>query len=315
MRPLKLVLAAMLGAMTFFAHSAGFRLIEVPADHDSPALKGAVWFPCPQPTGDVKIGPYVMSVARDCPVTGSKLPLVVISHGWSGTFLGHRDIAETLANAGFVVAAINHGDSAMSPRNGDLSVLIERPNDIKRLVDFMLGPWTDASRLDAEHVGFFGFSRGGYTGLVIAGANPVGELCGNKDNPLCKQANKGELLTLTHDPRIKAAVIADPLSNFFTEKSFSNVKIPIQLWRSEQGGDGVTPESVAAIASALPATAEFHTVPASQHFDFLPPCPPEMVKRAPEICLDPNGFDRAAFHEELDAKVIAFFKKNFLMHP
>jgi len=30
-----------------------------------------------------------MSVAKDCPISGDKLPLVVISHGRGGTFVGH----------------------------------------------------------------------------------------------------------------------------------------------------------------------------------------------------------------------------------
>lgn len=313
MNLLKLFVAATFGCTMFFAHAAGFRLIEVPNDNGSPTLRGAVWFPCTQPLGDVKIGPYVMSVAKDCPVVGSKFPLVVISHGWSGTFLSHRDIAEKLANSGFVVAAINHGDNAMDPRRlGDLSVLMERPDDIKRLIDFMLGTWPDAQKIDPENIGFFGFSRGGYTGLVVAGANPLGELCRDKNKQVCKQVKRHEFLELTHDSRIKAAAIADPLSNFFTAESFKDVRIPIQIWRSEHGGDGVDPASVAAIAHALPAAVEFHTVPASQHFDFLPPCPPEMVKRAPEICSDRQSFDRASFHKEFDAQVLAFFRKNLI---
>ena len=44
-----------------------------------------------------------------------KLPLIVISHGQDGWFGGHHDTAEALADAGFVVAAINHpGDNALS---------------------------------------------------------------------------------------------------------------------------------------------------------------------------------------------------------
>jgi predicted dienelactone hydrolase len=315
MRPLKLFLVVAFSLTAIAAQAAGFRFIDVPADRNGPALKGAVWYPCTQPSGNIKIGSYAMSVTQDCPIAGEKLPLVVISHGWSGTFLGHRDIAETLANVGFVVAAINHSDNAMDERrNGDFSVLIERPTDIKRVIDFMLGPWPDAARLDARRVGFFGFSRGGYTGLVLIGANPVfgqaRKLCAGKDSPICEQARRGELPALTHDPRIKAAVIADPLSVFFTAESFKNVKVPVQLWSSEHGGDGVTPESVAAIAKELPAHVEFHVVQNSQHFAFLPPCPAEVAKRAPEICSDAPGFDRAAFHKELDAQVRAFFRKN-----
>ena len=41
-----------------------------------------------------------------------KLPLVVFSHGTAGWFGGHHDTAAALADAGFVVAAINHsGDN------------------------------------------------------------------------------------------------------------------------------------------------------------------------------------------------------------
>ncbi|WP_332454846.1 hypothetical protein [Burkholderia ubonensis] len=134
MRPLKLVLAAAFCLVATLAQAAGFRLLDIPADHDGPTLTGAVWYPCAQPPGSVKLGFLVMSVAKDCPITGENLPLVVISHGWSGSFIGHRDIAETLADAGFIVAAIDHGDSATNERrNGDFSVLIERPTDVRRV--------------------------------------------------------------------------------------------------------------------------------------------------------------------------------------
>jgi hypothetical protein len=32
---------------------------------------------------------------------------------------------------------------------------------------------------------------------------------------------------------------------------------------------------------------------------------------APQICKDEPGFDRAAFHEQFDAAVVAFFKTKF----
>jgi hypothetical protein len=42
--------------------------------------------------------------------------------------------------------------------------MVERPTDIKRLIDFMLGQAPAASRMDPERIGFFGFSGGGFTG-------------------------------------------------------------------------------------------------------------------------------------------------------
>lgn len=309
--------AAFLCLAASHAYAAGFRTLEVSADGVSRPLRGAIWYPCSQPTSNVTIGPIVMSVAKDCPMTGEKLPLLVISHGWGGTFLGHRDTAEALANAGFIVVAVNHGDSALDKgRINDFSAFVERPADIKRVIDYMLEAWPDAARIDASRIGMFGFSRGGYTALVAISANPqFGKrlrLCEGNSDPLCDQVHKGELPELTHDPRIKAAVVADPLSVFFTQDSFKDVTVPVQLWGSEYGGDGVAPESVVAIASRLPMKSEFHAVPNSQHFDFLPPCSAELAKSAPEICGDDFGFDRAAFHKQFNAAVLAFFRKHLV---
>ncbi|MQB40693.1 dienelactone hydrolase [Rhizobium sp. ICMP 5592] len=318
MTRLGFTLAASLCLTTSLANAAGFQPIEVPGDGPLPVIKGGVWYPCAQPVGDIKVGPFTMAATKDCPVTGEKLPLVVLSHGRGGTFIGHHDTAETLADAGFVVVAISHpGDNALDKsRIDDPSVFVERPADIKRTIDFVLGSWPDAGKIDAARIGFFGFSRGGYTGLVAIGANPhFGKrlkICEGNDSAVCDQVHKGELPELTHDPRIKAAVIADPLSVFFTSDSFKAVKVPVQLWGSERGGDGVTPESVVAIANQLPTKPEFHPVPNSQHFDFLTPCPAELIKTAPAICADGPDFDRAAFHREFNAKVLAFFRKQLV---
>ena len=133
--PLTLLLTAAV------AQAAGFRFIEAPAGPDGPALTGAMWSPCSAAPGEIDLGDVTVTGVKDCPIAGDKLPLVVISHGRGGSFLGHHDIAETLANAGFVVAAINHpGDTASDmSRSDDLSVFTERPNDIKRFIDFMIG--------------------------------------------------------------------------------------------------------------------------------------------------------------------------------
>jgi predicted dienelactone hydrolase len=90
------------------AQAAGFRFIEVPADADGPALKGAIWYPCSEPPGEIGLGNIALPGVKDCPISGDKLPVVVISHGRGGSFVGHHDTAEALADAGFVAAAINH---------------------------------------------------------------------------------------------------------------------------------------------------------------------------------------------------------------
>lgn len=295
--------------------AAGFRFIDIPADAQGPAITGAMWYPCDEPPGQMPIGPYILPVSKDCPLKGEKHPLVVVSHGAMGTFLGHHDTAEALADAGFIVAAINHpGDTASDKsRATELFVYVSRPNDIKRSIDFMLASSSAASSIDPSRIGFFGFSRGGYTGLAVLGADAdwanATEYCVPSQARGCQQIRNREFPAepIAHDPRIKAAVIADPLTVFFTAKNLAPIKAPVQIWASELGGDGVFLRDVAPLDANLSAPHEFHVVRNAGHFAFFL-CSPRLVQAIPDICTDRGGFDRAAFHKEFNASVIAFLR-------
>jgi predicted dienelactone hydrolase len=318
----KLLAAIILCLTATLAQAAGLRSIDIAADAGGPALTGAVWYPCSQPAGMVDLGKISLPGVKDCPLPDKKLPLVVVSHGRTGSFAGHHDIAEVLADAGFIVAAIDHpGDTGSDlSRTDDLSIYVSRPNDIKRLADFMLAAPAFASSIDRERIGLFGFSRGGYTGLAVIGANPdwanVTERCRESKTRVCEQIRAKEFPgSVTHDSRIKAAVIADPLSVFFTADSFGDVKIPVQLWASEFGGDGVQPHSVDIVDKNLPTKHEYHVVPNSGHFAFLAPCSPAIAAELPYICKDAGGFDRTAFHRQFNADVLAFFQARLANAP
>ncbi|KRD55238.1 dienelactone hydrolase [Acidovorax sp. Root275] len=310
--------AALCGATTL-AHAAGFAFIEVPADKDGPALRGAVWSPCSAPPGRIDLSPLVLQGTRDCPLTGQGLPLIVMSHGTGGSALGHHDTAATLADAGYVVAAISHpGDNFQDlSRQGHLSAFATRPVDMKRLTDYMLGAWHRHAQLDASKVGLFGFSRGGYTGLVTIGAVPDWtlrqDLCPPESSrPLCGEIRRKELpAPPARDARIRAAVIVDPLS-VFDAKGLGQVGIPVQLWASALGGDGVTPQSVETVRQGLPSAPDWHVAANAGHFAFLAPCPPALVEAMPAICRDAAGFDRVAFHQVFNAQVLAFFQRHIV---
>lgn len=311
----KLFGAIILCLTATLAHGAGLRAIDIPADADGPALAGALWYPCSQPAGMIDLGKIPLPGVKDCPLPDKDLPLVVVSHGRTGNFAGHHDTAEALADAGFIVAAISHPGDTVSDlsKTDDLSIYASRPNDIKRLVDFMLRAPAFTAHVDRDRIGLFGFSRGGYTGLAVIGANPdwtnVTERCKEIKTRVCEQILAKEFPgTVTHDPRIKAAVIADPLSVFFTDKSFGDVRIPVQLWASELGGDGVQPHSVDIVDKNLPTKHDYRVVANSGHFAFLAPCPPKLVEQLPYICKDAGDFDRAAFHRQFNADVLAFFR-------
>jgi predicted dienelactone hydrolase len=298
------------------AGAAGIQLLD-----SDPNLAGAIWYPCaaePQrvPLGSLTVQ-FIDSIqgVKDCPVTGTKLPLVIVSHGRGGWFGGHDDLEEALADAGFVVAAINHpGDNGNdSSKRDTLSLWERRPEDMVRLLDFMLNDWRDKASVDRTRIGFFGFSFGGYTGLVLAGARPdfsrFARYCTDKTG-VCAQLHNGETApNPPHDARIRAAVIADSPSEVFTQDNLAAIKIPLQFWRSALGGGGVGPSGTERVANGLPGKPDLHVIPAG-HYGFLPPCSPQLAANLPRFCTDPPGFDRAAFHRDFDASVVRFFREH-----
>ena len=90
----------------------GFQIARA-TDADGKPFAVGVWYPTesrPWPT--TLLGPLLMNVARDAPMSGRDLPLVVISHGNGGGPQSHADLALALASAGYVVAAPMHpGDN------------------------------------------------------------------------------------------------------------------------------------------------------------------------------------------------------------
>jgi predicted dienelactone hydrolase len=295
------------------AGAAGIQLLD-----SDPRLSGAIWYPCAGEPKHVELGSLAVAVdyglmgVKDCPVTGAKLPLIVFSHGTGGWFGGHHDTAAALADAGFVVAAINHpGDSAKdSSRRDDLSVFASRPRDMVRLLDFLLQDWKDKAVVDQARIGLFGFSMGGYTSLALIGVMPdfarAARDC--KDTTeFCTQLRSGDTPSPPHDARIRVAVIADPPSGLFTRDNLAAIKIPLQFWRAELKASAVDPQGTARVARSLPGKPDVRTVPAG-HFAFLAPCSPQLATAIPRICTDvPADFDRAAFHREFNASLIQFF--------
>jgi predicted dienelactone hydrolase len=328
MRALKLAFAVAFFSASSLAQAAGVKFIDIPPSPTGPAMTGAVWYPCAAPPQDINIsdrniGDRTLAGAKDCPLIGDKLPLIVISHGRTGWFGGHHDTAAAMADAGFVVAAINHpGDNAYDSSGVDSpSVLVERPADIKRLIDFMLQAWPDASRLDAQRIGLYGFSMGGYTGLVVIGGNPDFRKglarCEGSRFRACQQLENNKLPgePPTHDPRVKAAVIVDPFPAFpFPADNLKGVIIPVQLWSSDPslGADHLSGCCAAVINERLPSKPDYHFAENAKHLSFLALCSPQETRAFPRICTDAPGFDRIAFHQQFHTDMIAFFRKHLV---
>jgi predicted dienelactone hydrolase len=316
-----LFLAMIVVSIATPAVAAGIRLIDIPAGGDNPAFRGIMWSPCASAAGEVVLRDFTFSGTRNCAVAGERLPLIVISHGRTGWSARHHDTATVLADAGFVVVAIDHpidSDRSKTKRIEDIAYLTERPANIKRVIDFMLDESRFSSSIDRDRIGIFGFSRGAYTGLVLVGGEPSRDLaqrvCGRASSgTLCQQINEGKFPPsgYVHDARIKAAVLADAApAFFFGPAELANVKVPLLLWASEHGGRGADAKQIANVGQSLPNKTDVNIVRGAAHFVVLAPCLADGIRNEPEYCVDANGVDRVAFHREFNAAALAFFRQH-----
>ena len=314
--------AALLACAAFITPAAagvGFQHLTIPDPGHAPIEVG-VWYPTDAKTSDQPIELGLQPVATDAPVRGDHLPLVLISHGHGGSYAGHVDTALALANAGYVVAALTHtGDNWRD--DSQATAMWERPRQLKVLDDYMLGAWSGHARIDADRIGAFGFSAGGFTVLVAAGGEPdlaaVGPHCA--DHPqfyTCKLVADRHVTSFhlpypwVHDPRIRAVVSAAPALGFaFSREGLEKVNEPLQLWRAADDQILPQPYYAEAVRQNLPQAPETHVVDHAGHFDFLAPCSEALAKQVPEICVSEPGFDRAAFHADFDRQVVAFFDR------
>lgn len=314
-----LTLAAFLALAGTHAHAAGFQHGSA-ADPQGKPLEIGIWYPSPAPVHPLPMGPTTMSVAVDGPLQATALPLVMMSHGSGGSFLGHWDTAIALADAGFVVAAVTHTGDNYADQSRSLDIL-DRPRQISRATDHMLTRWKGRTSIDPARIGVFGFSAGGFTALAGIGGMP--DL--SKIAPMCRQypgdfacqllAKGGNAVAPSGaapmaDARFKAAVVAAPALGFtFAPDGLGNVQVPVQLWRAENDLLVPHPRYAQAVRLALPHAPDYHVVPDAGHFDFLAPCSQALASIAPDICASAPGFDRAAFHQDFNAAVVGFFRK------
>lgn len=311
--------------LTPASSTVGFQQLSVP-DPPGKTLSAAVWFPSVGTPVSVSVGPFQQMVVPDGAVSGTRLPVVLISHGTAGSEGSHYDTAMALAANGFVVVALTHtGDNYMDPSYaGNRKNLTDRPRQVSVVLSYLLTTWAQHNRLDPARVGMFGFSLGGFTTLVEIGGIPdesrMRDLCTKRPTaPEClfiKQRNgdqlSAETLTpsWTHDQRVKAAVLAAPaVSYLFGPGSLKDVKVPIQLWRASNDEQVPDAWNTAVIRQELPMTPEEHVVNGAGHYAFLPPCGEALAKQVPQICTDDPGFDRQAFHRDFNTAVVGFFQK------
>ncbi len=196
-----------------------------PADADPAAILSysEVMGQSPDTTRPIIPFSFTGRATREAPPKTSKVPypLVVISHGYTGSRYLMTYLTENLASKGYVVVAIEHTESTFRNAGPFASTLYFRPVDIRFTLDEMarLSKSDSGSFLagltDVNNAGIIGYSMGGYGVLNVAGAG-YSPRFGN----FFSAQNGGTKIIDRHligkeaypgaDPRVKAVVALAP---------------------------------------------------------------------------------------------------------
>ena len=98
--------------------------------------------------------------------------MILLSHGFGGTARIMAWFGTALARHGYVVIAVDHpGNNGRDPMTVGGAVLSwERPGDFATALDKVKSDPSLGQHLDLDRLGAAGFSAGGFTALVEAGA-------------------------------------------------------------------------------------------------------------------------------------------------
>jgi len=298
----------------------GLQLLQLPDPTGPATMKVALFYPAAILTGTTAIGPLDISAQRDAQPQPGSYPLVLISHGSGGSMFSHHDTASALARQGFVVAAIEHPGDNFRDLSGQGSdrVYAGRSVQLSALLDQLQALPQLAELIDLDRIGVLGFSAGGYTALVMAGAMPefdrlAGFCSSQPGSVLC--AGSGQIRRSTPpiqpllDSRISAAFVIAPIgSALFSPEALRQVPVPVYLYHSAADSQLPQAEHGQYVRKHL-STLKGHTeLEKADHFVFIAPCSDRLAASAPAICNDAPGVDRQAIHQQLNQDAVAFFQ-------
>jgi predicted dienelactone hydrolase len=282
--------------------NAGWRQVMVTDEAGESVYPVIVCYPTADSESQRAVGPYLVSAAWDgAPIPGD-LPLVMVSHGSGSSPLVCRDLALSLARAGYVVGLPVHpGDNRDDlSLQGTLENLQQRPGHLQLAIDALLREPSLFPASKPERVALIGHSLGAYTALALAGGEP-------RTLPEAWPDGLSQAIPVAHDSRVSALVLLAPAVVWFhAPGSLDAVHVPVLMLAGEH--DTITPPQYHADAVAQrlphPASLDYRTVAGASHFSFLSVFPPQLHQPGFLPAQDPPGFDRAAFQETLASEIV-----------
>jgi len=307
--------AQVVGERHLTAHSEAAALRD--AQHRD-EVRVTVWYPAADGAQEERIdigqpGKPVFEIGAVAPdaafVDSARRPVILLSHGFGGTARVMAWFGLAMARAGYVVIAVDHpGNNGLDAMTAAGAVLPwRRADDLRVAMDRVLREPTIAPHVDTDRLGAAGFSAGGYTALLLAGAraapdrldafcrrNPGDGIClpqkeyalpadearaAISSPPLASEvAHAGDDWSI---PQVKAAfVMAPALIQGLTPRSLERLRVPVGMVLGD--ADPVAPPATNGLvaAKAMPG-ARLRVLPGVGHYEFLARCTDEGRKWAP----------------------------------
>lgn len=199
-----------------------------------------IWYPVdPDLPGSPSKDPWdLFQIALNAPFAYSKekMPVIILSHGYTGSPHQLSWLIRGLVHYGFIVLAIQHLDLDDGKAHANHW---RRAVDVGLIInEFTANPVS--KQADLGRIGIAGFSLGGTTAVWVAGGRstklesliPGPDYAAPEDYVRANEALPGlnkELMSKDwRDPRVKAAFVMAPgWAWLFDEKSLQNISIPM----------------------------------------------------------------------------------------
>jgi predicted dienelactone hydrolase len=309
------------GANAEDINGVGIKKLEAADPVDRRPMEAVAFFPSSGHSGVTSIGPYQIAASKSASIGEGPYPLILLSHGNMGSMWGHHDLASALAQQGYIVVSVTHpGDNFQdTSRIGASSAVYGRPLQVSAALSAALKDSVLAQHIDAGRIGFVGFSAGGTTGLILSGAKPtfsrLEEYCAKRpdDHHVCEAKGKIRAdhpeLKPTADPRIRSFVLLAPLSVGFSPEELKLIKAPFLIFVGDKDEELSPDANATALAHDMQGKAVLEVIHDAGHFTFLAPCSPDLSQEMPALCVDRDGVDRVALHQNINSGIGAFFNK------
>ena len=282
-----------------------------------------VWYPTTDkvPTADSS-SPFIrIPTLREATISPGTFPLILFSHGTGGGRLTVEWFCAGLASKGFIVAAVDHfGNTYDNPIPIEFATFWQRPQDIRFVLDQLLGSKDLALSIDPDKIGAAGFSLGGYTVITLAGAKMDFQAIKTylKSDEGKKEADIPEmpgLVALFEKPeveesfkkapplqekRIKSVFAMSPAIGqaFPGKENFNDVKIPVYIVVAAKDMLAPAKNNAAHYAKFISKSQYKVLGTEAGHYVFLNEAKDGLKAEMPLLFNDPPGVSRKAIHDE-----------------